>query len=259
MDIAAPGGLDHNRSMAEIVQFFVTCLVDTFFPQTGLDSVELLRRAGAQVHFPRDQTCCGQPAYNAGHWEEARTMARHTIEVLDSLPGSIVLPSGSCADMMKHGYLRLFARQPSWLRRARALSERTFELTQFLVDHLAVDLADSACPHRLAYHPSCHLLRNLGIDEQPMKLLTTVRAPQIHRLEPDCCGFGGVFAVDHAVISGEILDVKLGQIEAAGVDRVVGCDVSCLMHIEGGLRQRGSSVRTLHLAQVLMGHWESLR
>ncbi|MGD8603678.1 MAG: (Fe-S)-binding protein [Anaerolineales bacterium] len=245
--------------MAKTVQFFVTCLVDTFFPQVGLDSVELLRRAGAQVNFPTAQTCCGQPAFNAGQWELARTMACHTIEVLESLPGSIVLPSGSCADMIKHGYLQLFSGQPHWLRRARALSERTFELSQFLIDQLHAIPPAEACPHRLSYHPSCHLLRNLGVDEQPIKLLTHQAAPSVHRLDPDCCGFGGVFAVDHAPISSAILGVKLDQIQKADVERVVGCDVSCLMHIEGGLRQRGSSVRTLHLAQVLMGHWDGLR
>jgi L-lactate dehydrogenase complex protein LldE len=245
--------------MTQIVQLFVTCLVDTFFPQVGLDTVELLRKAGAQVHFPEAQTCCGQPAFNAGHWDDARRMARNTIEVLDTLPGSIVLPSGSCADMIKHGYLTLFAGEPSWLNRARMLSQRTFELSQFLVDNMNIYQVDGSCSHRLAYHPSCHLLRNMGIDQQPMKLLESLEAPALERLEPNCCGFGGVFAVDHAAISSEILGAKLDQIQAAEAERVVGCDVSCLMHIEGGLRKRGSSVRALHLAQVLMGHMDRLR
>lgn len=251
--------LEDNHLMAEVVQLFVTCLVDTFFPQVGLDTVDVLLAAGAQVHFPRAQTCCGQPAFNAGYWDEARHMARHTIEVFESLPGAVVLPSGSCADMIKHGYLRLFADEPRWLLRAQALSDRTYELTQFVVDRLGVDRLGGDCNLRLAYHPSCHLLRNLGVDQQPMRLLSGLQAPILHRLDPECCGFGGVFAVDHASISAEILNVKLAQIHKAEVDRVVGCDVSCLMHIEGGLRKQRSAVRTLHLAQVLMGHMEGLR
>jgi L-lactate dehydrogenase complex protein LldE len=248
-----------NEVMTEEVQLFVTCLVDTFFPQVGSDTVEVLQSAGVQVHFPQAQTCCGQPAFNAGYWDEARRMARYTIEVLDSLPGSIVLPSGSCTDMIKHGYLKLFSREPEWLVRAHTLAKRTYELSQYLVDRLGVSKIEGSCHLQLAYHPSCHLLRNLGVDHQPMRLLEGLQAPVLQRLKSECCGFGGVFAVDHASISGEILGVKLDQIQMMGVDRVVGCDVSCLMHIEGGLRKRGSSVRALHLAQILRGHVEGLR
>jgi L-lactate dehydrogenase complex protein LldE len=221
--------------------------------------VEVLGHLGVEIRFPDGQTCCGQPAYNAGFWEEARDMARHTIEVLEAKEGLVVIPSGSCAAMVRHGYPELFSADPVWLPRALALANRTFEFSQFLVDALQVTDVEAVFTGRLAYHPSCHLLRGLGVDRQPLALLGAVRGASIVRLEPECCGFGGVFAIDEADISAAMLARRLGLIQASGARAVVGCDVSCLMQIEGGLRRRGSPVRCAHLAQVLSGQEPGLR
>ncbi|TET85813.1 MAG: (Fe-S)-binding protein [Anaerolineales bacterium] len=245
--------------MIETIQLFVTCLIDSLFPEIGEAVIEVLMRAGVQVAIPQEQTCCGQPAFNAGYRDPARKMARHTIEVLDDTVGPVVVPSGSCAAMIRHGYLELFADDPTWLLRANALAERTYELSEFLVDQLGVVDLGASFIGRLAYHPSCHLLRELGVDRQPLDLLEGVAMAQVHRLAPECCGFGGVFAVDQPEISTEMLKRKLAEINQSGAGVVIGCDVSCLMHIEGGLRYIGSSVRCAHLAQVLAGREATLR
>ena len=241
------------------IQLFVTCLIDSLFPEVGEAVVEVLRRYAGAVAFPADQTCCGQPAYNAGFQDEARRMARHTIDVFERTEGPIVVPSGSCAAMVRHGYLELFAHDRDWLPRARALAERTYEFSEFLVDMLGIQQLDLDYPARLAYHPSCHLLRGLEIHHQPLTLLASLRGSQVQVLSSECCGFGGVFAVDHEPISSEMLARRLEQIEASQAEIVVACDVSCLMHIEGGLRKNGSSVRCAHLAQVLAGKDAGLR
>jgi L-lactate dehydrogenase complex protein LldE len=241
------------------VQLFVTCLVDSLFPEVGQATVDVLRRAGVRLAFPQAQTCCGQPAYNAGFRDQATSMARTTIEVLESAPGDVVIPSGSCAEMVRHGYLELFAEDPIWLSRARTLAERTFELSEYLVDRLGVVDLGARFGGRLAYHPSCHLLRGLGVDRQPLALLQAIGGAEVERLEAECCGFGGVFSVLHPEISGEMLQRKLEAIRRREPAAVVGCDVSCLMQIEAGLRRSGSTVRGAHLAQVLAGRGTGLR
>ena len=245
--------------MSQNVQLFVTCLVDSLFPEVGEAVLAVLSRAGVQVSFPEGQTCCGQPAFNAGFWKEARKMACHTIEVFERTEGLVVIPSGSCAAMVKHGYLELFADEPEWLRRAKALAERTREFSQFLVDDLGIRDLGASFPARCAYHPSCHLLRGLGVDSQPLSLLEAVDGLEVEPLEPECCGFGGVFSVDHEEVSGEMLARKLERVAASGAELVVAGDVSCLMHIEGGLRKQGSPVRCAHLAQLLAGREGGLR
>ena len=245
--------------MAETIQLFATCLIDSLFPEVGEAVVEVLSKTGMQVAVPPEQTCCGQPAFNAGYRDSARRMARYTIEVLEDTVGPVVVPSGSCAAMIREGYLELFADNPEWLLRARKLAERTYELSEFLVDKLCVVDFGASFSGRLAYHPSCHLLRELGIDRQPLSLLGKVVGAQVHPLEPVCCGFGGLFAIDQPDLSTEILARKLEQVVASGAEVVVGCDVSCLMQIEGGLRHNGSTVRCAHLAQMLAGREAGLR
>lgn len=240
------------------VQLFITCLIDSLFPEVGEAVVDVLARAGLEIEFPRDQTCCGQPAFNAGFWDQARRMAQHTLNVFEATEGPVIIPSGSCAAMIKHRYPELLKDDASSLRRAQELAERTFELSQFLTDVLGITNVGSAVHKKVAYHPSCHSLRGLGIDRQPKALLKAAGL-EVHPLEPECCGFGGVFAIDQPAISTEMLKRKIRAIEATGALTVVACDVSCLMHIEGGLRQAGSPVRCAHLAQVLAGKEGGLR
>jgi L-lactate dehydrogenase complex protein LldE len=245
--------------MADTIQLFVTCLVDSLFPQVGEAVVGVLTKAGLQVEFPADQTCCGQPAFNAGYHPEARRMARHIIEVFEKTKGAVIIPSGSCAAMVKHHYVDLFADEPEWQARAEALAERTYELSQFLVDELGMTQFGAAHAGKVAYHPSCHLLRDMDVEHQPLALLHDIDGLEVEALEAECCGFGGVFAVDHAEISAEMLDRKLANIERTAAETVVACDVSCLMHIEGGLRKQGSAARCVHLAQLLAGQEGGLR
>jgi len=233
-------------------QLFVTCLIDSIFPDVGEAVVDVLERAGVEVAFPVEQTCCGQPAFNAGYWDDARRMASHILDVFETTEGPLIIPSGSCADMVKHRYLELFRDDPANLARAFALSARTYELSQFLVDVLGIKKWDALPHQKLAYHPSCHLLRGMGVDRQPKDLLLAAGV-ELVELEAECCGFGGVFSVDYAQISAEMLKRKIAAIETSGAKVVVAGDVSCLMHIEGGLRRAGSEIRCAHIAQVLAG------
>jgi L-lactate dehydrogenase complex protein LldE len=242
------------------VQLFVTCLIDNLFPEIGESVVRVLSTAGVEVTFPVEQTCCGQPAFNAGFRASAREMAQRTIAVLETSPAPVVVPSGSCAHMIRHGYLELLSDDPRWHARAQALAGRTFELTEFLVDTLHVSVQPRGrTPLRAVYHPSCHLLRGLGIDSQPLALLHAVPGWQVERLEAECCGFGGMFSVEQPELSAEMLARKLDAFEAADAETIIGCDVSCLMQIEGGLRKRGSTARCAHIAQVLAGGKAGLR
>jgi L-lactate dehydrogenase complex protein LldE len=186
-------------------------------------------------------------------------MAKHTIEVFEKTAGPVIIPSGSCAAMVKHHYVDLFTEEPEWKARAQALAERTFELSQFLVDELGMTQFGAANDGKVAYHPSCHLLRDLKVEQQPLALLEQIDGLEVEPLEAECCGFGGVFAVDHAEVSAEMLGRKMEDIAQTGADTVVACDVSCLMHIEGGLRKQGSPVRCAHLAQLLAGENGGLR
>ena len=237
------------------MQLFVTCLVDRFFPGVGHATVAALERAGVEVHVPADQTCCGQPAFNGGFTDDAAAMARQTIDVLSASADPVVIPSGSCADMIVNHYPELLAQDPVYGPKARELASRTWELSQFLVDVLGTHDTGSRTGARLAYHASCHGLRGLGLRDAPRQLLGAATGGQCADL-PDaetCCGFGGLFAIKMAPISSAMLQSKIDSIETSGAEAVVATDVSCLMHIGGGLRRRGSGVRTMHIAEVLAG------
>jgi L-lactate dehydrogenase complex protein LldE len=236
------------------VQLLVTCLVDSIAPRVGFAVVEVLERLGLEVEVPAGQTCCGQPAFNSGGWDEARAMARHLIDVFGDHPGvPVVVPSGSCGDMVIHQAPMLLEGDAVWADRARALAARTFEFTQFLVDVLGVTDVGAVSQGRLTYHPACHGLRGLGIASQPLALLGEVRNVERCPLPEaeTCCGFGGLFAVKLSDVSASLLQRKLANVEASGADTLVATDVSCLMHLEGGLRRRGSPIRVRHLAEVL--------
>jgi L-lactate dehydrogenase complex protein LldE len=237
------------------VQLLVTCLVDRFFPGTGDSVVTLLEKAGVTVSVPAAQTCCGQPAFNAGYDAEARTLARHTIDVLSASDDPIVVPSGSCGDMVIHQYVALLGDDPEYGPKARAIAARTYELTVFLTRILGVTDLGATASGTLSYHACCHGLRGLGVDSEPKALLAQVKGAAACPLPEAevCCGFGGLFAVKMADISAEMLKRKLDAIEACGADTIAVTDVSCGMHMNGGLRRRGSPVRVVHIADVLAG------
>jgi L-lactate dehydrogenase complex protein LldE len=236
------------------VQLLVTCLVDAFFPEVGEAVVEVLERHGCTVEFPFDQTCCGQPAFNAGYHDEARQMTEHTIEVLHATEGTIVVPSGSCADMMINHAPGLFSSDDPRRAQAEQVAERVREFSVFLVEDLGITDAGAEHTGRTAtYHPSCHGFRNLGIRSQPETLLDNVAG--VDRVElPDaenCCGFGGLFSVEMPEVSASMMTTKLTNVEDSGADLLLGTDVSCLMHLAGGLRRRGSTMEVKHLAELL--------
>jgi L-lactate dehydrogenase complex protein LldE len=239
--------------MAETVQLFVTCLVDSFHPEIGEALVGVLNRAGRRVEFPPLQTCCGQPAFNAGLRSDARSLAEHTLRVFEKTSGAIIIPSGSCAAMLRHGYLELFKNEPTWLERARALAGRVYELCEYLVDVAGVSDLNARWEGKLTYHPSCHLLRGLGVDRQPRLLLQSVRQAEIVELpeRESCCGFGGVFSVEHPELSAEFLQRKLINFEATAAPTLVVADTGCLMHLQGGLQRQGKPQRVVHIAEVL--------
>jgi L-lactate dehydrogenase complex protein LldE len=229
----------------------VTCLGDVFYPEVGVRIVRLLRRLGVEVDFPAGQTCCGLPLFNSGYHVEAAEVARRTIEIFGDT-GHVVVPSGSCAWMVKHEYAGLMS-DASLRRRAEALAARTWELSQFLVRVLGRTRFRSAVPGPLAYHDSCHLLRGLHESESPRQVLRDLDGAELVDLpaSDECCGFGGSFSVRLPEVSSAILDRKLKNLEASGARCLVACDAGCLMQIRGGLSRRGSALRALHLAEVI--------
>ena len=238
--------------MRRTVHLFPTCLVNEIHPDVGMAVVRVLERLGFEVAVPIGLTCCGQPAYNAGFHAEARQVARHTLDVLAPTDGPIVVPSGSCADMLVHQYGELFKDDARDAERARAVAARCREFSQFVVEHGGAGLA-ARLQTRVAYHPSCHLLRGLGVRTEPQTLVRAIDGAELVPFaeQEECCGFGGLFSIKNADISGSMLDRKLTAIIASGAERVVSCDAGCLLHLAGGLRRRASAIRTQHLAELV--------
>jgi L-lactate dehydrogenase complex protein LldE len=240
------------------VSLFITCLVDQLFPQVGVSMVEVLRRLGVELDFPEAQTCCGQPAFNSGYRAEARELAERFINVFDDRQ-YIVTPSGSCASMVKVFYADLFEDDAAKRERARRLAARTYEFSEFLINVLKVEDVGARFRGRVALHQSCHLLRELNVRTEPLKLLSAVRGIELVELEraDACCGFGGLFAIKYAQISGGILQEKIDCIKRSGAEVIVASDMGCLMHINGGLSRQRIPVRTLHIAELLASKSES--
>ena len=232
----------------------ITCLGDMFFPEVGVAMVKLLRRLGVTVDFPEGQTCCGMPLFNSGYHGEAAQVAARTVDLF-ARSEHVVVPSGSCAWMVKEEYPGLLKDDPGARRRRGRSPSRTRELSQFLVEVLGVRAVESSFRGMVTYHDSCHLLRGLGESRSPRALLRGVEGVELVELPgaDECCGFGGSFSVRLPEVSTAILDKKLDNVEKTGADCLVACDGGCLMQMGGGLSRRNSRVRALHLAQVLAG------
>ena len=221
--------------------------------------MNVLRRLGVELDFPTGQTCCGQPAFNSGFWSDAKPLARRTIDLFQN-DKYVVVPSGSCASMMRVFYDELFHDEPQMRNRVASLASRTFELSEFIVDVLGIaDLSayegevSSKPKRKVTYHEGCHLRRELGALTQPRALLNSLAGIELVEMEQSevCCGFGGTFSVKYPEISGAMLDDKLGFAAATGAEAVTACDSSCLMHIGGGIEKQGIALQPLHIAQVL--------
>jgi L-lactate dehydrogenase complex protein LldE len=236
-------------------------MVDMLYPEVGMATVELLERHGVEVVFPAEQTCCGQPAFNAGYRDEAAALARRFVDIFEPLVRSgqvdaVVAPSGSCTTMTSHFYPIVFADHgdPAYRDRAASLAAATFELTEFLVDVLGVTATGAHFAGKLTYHACCHLLRELGIDRQPRTLLQHIEGAEIVELAgaDECCGFGGLFAIKNAPISTAMGQRKSRQLSASDADVVALCDVSCMTHINGLLTRQAQRCRAVHIAQLLV-------
>lgn len=237
------------------VGLFVTCLVDMMRPRIGFAAMRLLEAAGCEVVVPETQTCCGQPGYNSGDTRSAKALAR---KFLDEFEGCdyIVAPSGSCAGMVKVHYPELFKDEPDTLARLQSLCAHTYELTDFLVNVVKVSSVPGKFSGTLTYHDSCAGLRELGVQDQPRALLSTMPDVKLQEMTESttCCGFGGTFSVKYGEISTRMADNKCKHIEASGADTIVGGDLGCLLNIEGRLRRRGNQhTQVLHIAEVLAG------
>jgi L-lactate dehydrogenase complex protein LldE len=237
------------------VTLFIQCLVDVMYPEVGEAMLKIFRKLDIAVDCPVDQTCCGQPAFNAGYHRQARVAARRFIQLFEDAQ-SIVCPSGSCVHMVRHHYPELFRDDPAWLRRAESIRDKTFELTEYLVDVLGVEDLDARFDGKITYHDSCHPLRGLGIMDQPRRLISKVGGAEFIEMQnsDQCCGFGGAFAVKYPEISTAMVEDKVKNIIATGADAVVGVDMSCLMNIQGLLSRKKSDIKIMHIAELLAGN-----
>jgi L-lactate dehydrogenase complex protein LldE len=246
------GAISSMPRNAPRVGLFVTCLVDLFRPSIGFAAVKLLRQAGCVVEVPPTQTCCGQPAYNSGDRADAGAIAARAIAAFEP-HDYVVAPSGSCAGMIREHYPLLFADDPAMLARARALAGKTFELVSFLVDVMKLERVAAHHDGVAAYHDSCSGLRELGVRDQPRKLLAGVAGLSVRDLNlPEaCCGFGGTFCVKYGAVSDKIAADKLDDASSTGADLLLAGDLGCLLHLAGKARRDGRGLAFRHVAEVL--------
>jgi L-lactate dehydrogenase complex protein LldE len=246
--------------MPRKVSLFVPCFVDQLQPQVAIDTVRVLRRLGCEVEFPQDQTCCGQPAFNSGFWDEARPVAERFLRIFRDSE-TIVCPSGSCTTMVRVFYPELLGqgahtgdRKAGALHdEALALGRRIFELSEFLVKQLGVTDVGAVFPHTVTYHASCHGLRELKLRDEPLKLLRSVKGLKLVDMLrfDECCGFGGTFAAKFESISAAMGEQKADSIAVTGAEYVTAIDPSCLMHMQGVMSKKNARAKTIHLASIL--------
>jgi L-lactate dehydrogenase complex protein LldE len=237
------------------VYYFGTCLADMFYPEAGLAGIKLIQQEGVQVKYPTRQTCCGQPAYNSGFPAEARAVAGKQIELF---PGDepIIVPSGSCAGMMRYHYPKLFADDPD-IDYIKRFSERIFELSEFLVHVLDMSLEDRGEPIKVTWHSSCHALREMRVTEDSKSLIRQLKNVELVELqkEQDCCGFGGTFAVKQPAISATMVKDKVEDILSTGASRLITGDCGCMMNISGAMQHQNIPIPSQHMAEFI---WERI-
>ncbi|WHY68503.1 (Fe-S)-binding protein [Neobacillus sp. SuZ13] len=233
------------------VTLFATCIVDMFQSNVGKATVELLERLGCEIDFPESQVCCGQPSYNSGYVKETKEAMKRMIDTFIDAE-YIVSPSGSCITMF-HEYQHIFKGDPVWEPKAKKLAEKSFELTQFIVDVLKIEDVGARFEGSVTYHTSCHMTRLLGVKKAPMILLSNVKGLKFTELpgKEQCCGFGGTFAVKMAQISEQMVDEKVRHVEETGAEYLIGADAACLMNIGGRIDRVGKPIKVMHIAEVL--------
>ena len=234
-------------------QLFITCLGDQFYTRTLQNMTHLLEQLNVEVIFPAEQSCCGQPLFNNGFEDQTRAVAMNFIKAFSKSDAPIVGPSGSCISMVKHHYPELFPIGTPEYTQAVEIAARSFEFTEYLVNVLQVTDVGAVYPHRVTYHASCHYLREMGLKTEAKTLLNAVQGLEFVPLmeEETCCGFGGAFTVTYPEVSRSMMQNKVQTIQASGADTVVMCEPGCLMNIAGGLRNAGSSIRAMHIIDLL--------
>jgi L-lactate dehydrogenase complex protein LldE len=234
------------------VALFATCLVDALFPDAGRATVRILERLGQQVEFPLEQTCCGQMHANSGYFEP--NLVRRYVDTFKNYD-AVVVPSGSCAGAIRHQHVMIAkaARDEALAARAQQTADKTYELSEFLIDVLHADDVGAYFPHRVTYHPTCHSVRMLKVGDRPLRLLNHVRGIDLVTLprNEECCGFGGTFSIKNPDVSAAMLADKMESVIETGAEVLCAGDRSCLMHIGGGLERIRAGIRTLHLAEIL--------
>ncbi len=237
------------------VQLFIPCFVDQVYPAMGMNMVKVLRKAGCTVTYNPAQTCCGQPAFNAGFWEDAKDVCKKFIKDFEG-DGYIVAPSASCIGFVRNYYKKLFENSGE-MEKVEALTIRMYEFTEFMVNVLKIEDVGASFESFATYHDSCAGLREVGIKQEPRKLLSNVRGLTLREMNDveTCCGFGGTFAVKFQSISSAMADQKVDNAHATGAECIISTDVSCLMHIEGYAQKAGKPIRCLHIADVLAMGW----
>lgn len=233
------------------VSLFIPCFVDQLVPEVGLDTVRVLRRVGYDVDFPQDQTCCGQPAFNSGYWDDARPLAERFVQIFGSAE-AVVCPSGSCTTMVRNFYPQVLANSPLE-KQAIELGKRVFEFSEFLAKIAKATDIGASFSHRVTYHDACHALRELRLKHEPRELLRHVRGLELVEMpySEECCGFGGTFATKFTMISGAMGETKVGNATGSGAEYITSTDPSCLLHLDGILRRQNSKVRTIYIASIL--------
>ena len=233
------------------VSLFIPCLVDQFYPEVAVSTFNLLSDLDYQVDYPESQTCCGQPAYNAGYWKEAAPLAEHFLRVFRHCE-YVVAPSGSCVGMVRNCYPNLPLSDEAKAIH-RDLRGRVYELTEFIVKVHGTTSVGAVFNHRVTYHDSCHLLRELGVKNEPREILKNVKGLDFIEMDnsDDCCGFGGVFSAKYRRLAGDISAAKIEKAFRTGAEYVVACDTGCIRHMESAARESGALIKPLHIASVL--------
>jgi L-lactate dehydrogenase complex protein LldE len=235
------------------IELFIPCFIDQLYPQTAFNTIKILEKAGCEPRYNPKQTCCGQPAFNSGYWDEARKLATKFFADFPNASLPIVSPSASCISFVKHHYKKLFKEQAALLAECERVGQQGYELSDFLVNVLKVDDLGASFPHKVTFHDSCSALREYGIKTEPRLLLSKVKGLELIEMEESetCCGFGGTFAVKNTAISSAMAEKKVENAIAAGVEYLISTEASCLMNINGYCEKHKLPLKGIHLADVL--------
>jgi L-lactate dehydrogenase complex protein LldE len=235
-----------------LVDAFIPCFIDQFYPETAANFVAILKKAGCDVKYNPEQTCCGQPAYNSGYWKEARTVAT---KFLNDFGGAdiVVAPSASCTGFVRNYYHKLFEEETELLTRTNQIRKRIFEFSDFLVNHLKMTELNAEFNHKVTFHDSCAGLREYGIKKEPRKLLEAVKGLELIEMDKldTCCGFGGTFAAKFHHISTAMTEQKVENALKTGAEYIVSTEGSCLMNMDAYIKKQKLPIKTIHLVDIL--------